>query len=119
MGLVYFGRTKADIGIDIPHEYRVYEVEPNNAQSLALSKGHRYMEVLNCPSLITDMNCETNRETVPKLDRLCSLVENDFHDSKVMIYCFHVEAQKAIAEEMIKLGRKPIILNGACTDDER
>lgn len=117
--LVYFGRTKAEIGIDIPHEYKVFEVEPSNAQSLAISKGHRYMEVLNCPSLIPEMNSETNRKNVPKLERLCSLVEQDFRDSKVMVYCFHIEAQKAIAEEMIKLGRKPVILNGECDDDER
>ena len=119
LGLVYFGRTKADIGIDLPHEYKVYEVEPSNAQSLAISKGNRYMEVLNCPSLVSDMKCKTDRANVPKLDRLCSLVENDFNDSSVMVYCFHIEAQKAIAEEMIKLGRKPIILNGACTDLDR
>lgn len=119
LSLVYFGRTKADIGIDIQHEYKVYEVEPSNEQSLALSKGLRHMEVLNCPSLVPDMNCKTARSTVPKLDRLCSLVENNFHGSSVMVYCFHVEAQEAIAKEMIKIGRKPVILNGSCKDEER
>lgn len=117
--LAYFGRTKKDIGRDIEHQYMVYEIEPNNAQSLALSKGHRYMEVLNCPSLVADMSMETNRQNVPKLDRLCTLVENDLSDSSVMVYCFHLDAQHAIAKEMINIGRKPIILNGACTDEER
>lgn len=118
--LVYFGRCKKDIGMDMPHTYKVYEVEPNNEQSVALSEGKRYMEVLNCPSLIADMKLPTTRKTVPKIERLCQLVENEFSDSQVMIYCFHVEAQEAIAEEMRKIGRKPVILNGSITNtDER
>lgn len=117
--LVYFGRCKSDIGMDMPHIHKVYEVEPSNEQSLALEKGYRYMEVLNCPSLITDINLETSRKTVPKIDRLCQLIENDFSDSKIMVYCFHTEAQEAIANECKKLGRKPVILNGKSKDEER
>ena len=117
--LFYFGRCKADIGMDMPHIYKVYEVEPSNDQSVALSQGHRYMEVLNCPSLIPDLKLETNRKNVPKIERLFQLVENEFSNEKVMIYCFHIEAQKAIAEELRAIGRKPVILNGSCTDDER
>lgn len=117
--LVYFGRCKGDIGMDMPHIHKVYEVEPSNEQSLALEKGYRYMEVLNCPSLVTEMNTETSRKTVPKIERLCQLLENDFSDSKVMVYCFHTEAQEAIANECIKLGRKPVILNGKNKDEER
>lgn len=119
LGLVYFGRCKADIGLDLPHIYKVFEVEPSNDQSLAIAKGHRYMEVLNCPSLIPELHIPTNRKSVPKLERLMQLIENDFASEKVMIYVFHLEAQKAIAEELIKIGRKPIILNGDCKDQER
>lgn len=117
--LVYFGRSKSDIGMDIPHVHKVYEVEPSNEQSMALQKGYRYMEVLNCPSLIPDLHLETNRKTVPKLDRLCNLLETDFADCKVMVYCFHNEAQQAIADECRKLGRNPVILNGQSKDQER
>lgn len=117
--LVYFGRSKSDIGMDMPHVHKVYEVEPSNEQSIALQKGYRYMEVLNCPSLIPDLHLETNRKTVPKLDRLCNLLETDFADCKVMVYCFHNEAQQAIADECRKLGRNPVILNGQSKDQER
>ena len=117
--LIYFGRCKADIGMDMPHIHKVYEVEPSNEQSLALQKGYRYMEVLNCPSLIPEIGINTSRQTVPKIERLCQLIENDFRDSKVMVYCFHTEAQKAIADECRKLGRNPVILNGNNTDAER
>lgn len=117
--LVYFGRSKSDIGMDMPHVHKVYEVEPSNEQSMTLQKGYRYMEVLNCPSLIPDLHLETNRKTVPKLDRLCNLLETDFADCKVMVYCFHNEAQQAIADECRKLGRNPVILNGQSKDQER
>lgn len=117
--LVYFGRSKSDIGMDMPHVHKVYEVEPSNEQSMALQKGYRYMEVLNCPSLIPDLHLETNRKTVPKLDRLCNLLETDFADCKVMVYCFHNEAQQAIADECRKIGRNPVILNGQSKDQER
>ena len=119
LGLVYFGRCKKDVGMDLPHVYKVYEVEPSNDQSVALSKGYRYMEVLNCPSLIPDIHIDTNRKNVPKLERLMQLVENDFADEHIMIYAFHLEAQKAIKEELEKIGRKPVILNGECKDEER
>ena len=117
--LVYFGRSAKDVGKDLPHIYKVYEVEPNSKQSVALSEGHRYMEVLNCPSLIEGIDIPMNRENVPKLDRLCDLVQNEFAGASVMVYCFHLEAQEAIAEEMRKIGRKPVTLNGACKDEER
>ena len=117
--LSYFGRCSADIGMDMPHTYKVYEVEPSNEQTLALAKGYRYMEVLNCPSLVTDMDIKTTRENVPKLDRLIQLVENDFYDQSVMVYCFHNEAQAAIARELKKIGRNPVVLNGKNTDAER
>ena len=117
--LCYFGRCKADIGMDIPHVYKVYEVEPSKAQLKALFKGHRYMEVLNSPSNITDAKIPFDRKSVPKLDRLCELVENDFYDEQVMVYCFHLQAQEKIKLELEKIGRKPVILNGSVGDKER
>lgn len=109
--LVYFARCKADIGLDRPNVYKIYEVDPTRDQQLALME-NRYNEVLNCPSLIPELGIPMNRKNVPKLDKLCELIENDFADSKVMIYCFNIEAQEAIAEEMRNIGRNPLILNG-------
>lgn len=117
--LIYFGRSAKDVGKDLPHIYKVYEVEPTNEMSLGLEKGYRYSELLNCPSLIPEVNIPMTRKTVPKLDRLCDLVQNEFAGSKVMIYCFHLDAQEAIAEEMRKIGRNPVTLNGSCKDEDR
>lgn len=117
--LVYFGRSAADVGKDMPHIYKVYEVTPTNDMCVALQNGHRYNEVLNCPSLIEDINIPMDRAHVPKLDRLCEIVENEFSGVPVMIYCFHLEAQKAIANELEKIGRKVVTLNGSCNDIER
>lgn len=114
--LVYFGRCKKDIGMDLPHIYKVYEVEPTNAMSLGLEKGYRYSELLNCPRLIPDCGIPMDRKNVPKLDRLCELIENDFSQESVMVYCFHLAAQQTIADELAKIGRKPVILNGSITD---
>lgn len=115
--LVYFGRSKKDVGLDLPHIHKVYEVEPSNEQSLALNKGYRYNEVLNCPSLIPDLKIPTDLKHVPKLERLIQIVENEFSDEKVMIYCFHKEAQKEIAKELENIGRKPVILSGDTKDE--
>lgn len=117
--LVYFGRSKKDIGMNTPSIYKVYEVDPTKEMLAAIKGGYRYNEVLNCPSLIPDIKIDFDRKSVPKLDRLCTLIENDFSDSSVMVYCFHLEAQKVIANELIKIGRKPCILNGECNDEER
>ena len=114
--LIYFGRSAKDVGKDLPHIYKVEEVVPTNEMCLGLAKGYRYSELLNCPSLIPDANIPMDRKHVPKLDRLCTLIENEFSDRKIMVYCFHLDAQKAIAEELTKIGRKPVILSGAITD---
>lgn len=117
--LVYFGRSKKDVGLDLPHVYKVNKILPTTEQMMAINKGYRYMEVLNCPSLIPELLMKTTRETVPKIDRLCTIVENEFIDSKIMIYAFHKEAQEAIAKEMIALGKNPVILNGDIDEDYR
>ena len=117
--LFYFGRCKADIGMDMPHIHKVYEVEPSGDQLLAIGQGYRYNEVLNCPSLIPDLNMNTDVKDCPKLARLVDIVDNEFSGQSVMVYCFHIEAQRAIADELKKIGRTPMILNGETPDDER
>lgn len=117
--LVYFGRCKADIGMEIPHQYKVYEVEPSLDQLVAIEQGHRYMEILNCPSMVEELSIPMDRKHVPKLDRLITMIENEFSDSNIMIYCFHTAAQKAIADALTEIGRKPAILNGSVTGDKR
>ena len=117
--LFYFGRCKADIGMDMPHIHKVYEVEPSGDQLLAIGQGYRYNEVLNCPSLIPDLNMNTDVKDCPKLARLVDIVDNEFSGQSVMVYCFHIEAQRAIADELKKIGRNPMILNGETPDDER
>lgn len=110
--LCYFGRCKKDVGMDMPHTYKVYEVEATDIQKAALKTGYRYSEVLNCPENIPDLKIENNRKNNPKLDRLCSLVENDFNEQQIMIYCFHVNAQEALKRELENMGKKCVILNG-------
>lgn len=117
--LVYFGRSKQELGLDKPHIHKVYEIYPSTQQGLALAKGYRYMEVLNSPANIPEINIPFDRKNVPKLDRLCRLVEDEFYDSSIMIYCFHKAAQSVIYNQMIELGRKPVIINGECKDSER
>lgn len=117
--LVYFGRSKAEVGKELPHTYVVYTVEPTTEQSVAMAKGYRYMEVLNSPTNIPEINIPFTRKAVPKLDRLLTLVKEQFDDDKIMVYCFHIEAQEAIAQELRKLGKKVAILNGATPQSER
>lgn len=110
--LVYFGRCKKDVGLDRPNIYKVYEVEPTAAQLNAIKAGYRYNEVLNSPSCIEELKIKDSASTVPKIARVCSLLENDFADSSVMIYCFHIAAQKALKRELDARGRRCVILNG-------
>lgn len=118
--LVYFGRSMKDVGKDLPNVYKIYEVEPTMKMMLTLNSkenNYRYNELLNCPSLIPDAGIPMTRKDVPKLDRLCTLVENEFSGESIMVYCFHKDAQSAIYNEMLAIGRKPVILNGDVTDD--
>lgn len=117
--LVYFGRSKKEVGKELEHKYIVYEVEPTTEQSLAISKGYKYTEVLNCPTHLEDVNIQLNRKEIPKLDRLISLIENEFSGEQIMIYCFHLDAQQVIKQELEAIGRNPIILNGETDDLER
>lgn len=114
--LVYFGRSSKEIFGEVPNVYKTYYVTPTNDMAVALEKGYRYNELLNCPSLIPDVGIGMTRKEVPKLDRLCRLIETEFSDVPVMVYCFHREAQVAIERELKAIGRKPVVLNGEITD---
>ena len=113
--LYYLGRSKTEK----THTYKVYKVIPSNEQMIALSKGHRHMEVLNCPILIPELGIGMTRKYIPKLDKLVILIQKKFIDSKIMIYCFHIEAQKALKEELLKIGRKSEIINGKVKEEDR
>lgn len=110
--LVYLGRSQKQVGLEGENIYKVYTVQPTPAMTQAIAKGYRYPEVCNCPSLLPEIKIGMNRKEVPKLNRLCEIVENDCVDTNVVIYCFNVEAQKAIKKELEALGRKCVILNG-------
>lgn len=114
--LFYFGRPKQN---KIEHNYKVYEVYPTIDQSLAIAKGYRYREVLNSPSNISQININLDRKSVPKLNKLIELLETELYGKSVMVYCFHINAQEAIAEEAKKLGRRVRILNGSTKEEER
>ena len=109
---VYWGRSKKDVGKNLPHVYRAFEVEPTKDQLASIGNGYRYQEVLNCPSLIPQLGIPNGRKTVPKMDRVCKIVEEQYQESKVMIYCWNKEAQRTLAEELEKIGRKPAIIDG-------
>lgn len=114
--LYYFGRPKQVALGESGHTYKVYCVDPTTDQLVAIKRKHRYMEVLNCPSLCEGLDIEFNRKNVPKLDRLINIVENELNDCKIMIYCFHIEAQHVIKRELEAIGKKVMLLNGETKD---
>lgn len=116
---VYFGRSLKDVGMEVGHEYKVYTVQPNPAQTQLIAAGFHGNEVLNCPSLLDEEVTAHNlkplpfdRANNPKLDRLCEIAENELDGVSFMVYCFHIEAQYKIKEELEKIGRKVVIING-------
>lgn len=113
---VYFGRSKKDVGKELPHNYRTLTVTPTKDQKICIGNGYRYQEVLNCPSLIEDIGIETNRKNVPKIDLLLNIISEQYQESKVMIYVWNPKAQEAIAEELRKIGRKPAVIRGGMAD---
>lgn len=113
--LFYFGRYIEDT----KNEYEVHYVYPTIEQQTLIGRGARYQEVLNCPSLVDKeaykMEIPFTIENVPKLKYLIDLVAKN-HDKKIMIYCWHRQAQEFIQREVEKLGRTCAILNGAVND---
>lgn len=105
--LFYLARTiEKDTNI-----YKVYEVEPTIEQSLAINRGNRYNEVLNCPTNL-GIGIKFDRQSNPKLDKLCRVIQDECSGKQVMVYCFNIESQETIARELSAIGRKPVILNG-------
>lgn len=120
--LVYFARSKQmphiseELGHnDADNEYYVREVDPTVDQMLAIDAGYRYNEVLNSPLNVPDAHLKFDRQNNPKLDMLCDIIDKQLQGQLVMIYCFHIGAQYTIKEELEKIGRKPVILNGQDT----
>jgi superfamily II DNA or RNA helicase len=114
LSLVYLTREKKDVSLsEIERRYYVYRIQQSKAQKAAIRHGYRYYEVLNCPSLCPDLNIPTAPDNVPKLRRLIQLVSEDFEARKIVIFAWHVEAQKAIQFYLEQRGRKVAIINGS------
>lgn len=113
--LFYFGRPREES----KHKYRVVEVVPTPHMGLWIARGARYSEVLNCPSLVDGMGIDNSAENVPKLAKLTEMAREEYAGKSIMVYCFHTEAQAAIASELEKIGRKPVILNGSTPQGSR
>lgn len=124
LGLFYLGRSCKELGIERKAVYKIVDVTLSQKQANLISKRYykgRYNEILNCPSLLAnDPNCDIKytREEVPKLNRLIELVE-EYHDKKIMIYAFNTDSHNVIAEELTKIGRKPVIISGKVKKKDR
>jgi len=116
--LFYFGRSIKDTGMKRNNEFKVFSVEPTTEQMAEVKRTGR-QEILNCPTLVEDSKVPFTRDKCPKLDRLLTLCEQDFHDSKIMIYCMYIEAQNRIKEYLEASGKRVCILNGATKQNDR
>lgn len=117
LSYVYLTRKKKDVKASLAERYyETYLIQQTKAQKQAIRLGYRYFEVLNCPSLCTDLEINNNPTDVPKLARLLDLVAEDYEAQKVMVYVWHIEMQSAIKEYLEQIGRKVCILNGATED---
>lgn len=117
---VYFGRSLKDVGMNVDHVYKIYTVQPTPTQTQLISAGFHSNEVLNCPTILDNEQLQKadykplplDRKNNPKLDRLCELAETELDGISFMVYCFHIAAQYKIKEELEKIGRKVVIING-------
>lgn len=112
LSLAYLGRSLKDVGMDVEHTYKVYVVPTSEKQRQAIQSGMAYNEVLNCPSLLPTSGVQFNRTDCPKLDRLCELATSELSGLHFVVYCWHVQAQYKIKEELEKLGLECCVLNG-------
>lgn len=119
LGLIYIGRYMQDN----KNKYRIDEVYPTDQQLVAMAMKMRTSEVLNCPSKIDQSRLknkiEFNETGIPKLKRLKEIIETECIGKKVMVYCFHRDAQDKIIEMLTAIGRKCVILNGSVMNEER
>lgn len=113
--LFYFGRPRAES----KHKYRVVTVAPTPQQMLWIKRKYRYSEVLNCPSAIPEMMVPTNCESTPKLRKLVDMLSQEYAGKQVMVYCFHIGAQEAMADACRYCGRRPVVLNGSTPMKDR
>lgn len=117
--LFYFARSIKEVGMTSDNMYLVSEITPTQEQMKLIKKGYRANEVLNDPSLIPDIELKTTPDDVPKLQRLISLCLSDFRNSKILIYCFHVNAQMTIANILRAAGKNVEIINGNTKDKDK
>lgn len=100
-------------------EYKVYTIEPTVDQLLAINRGNNANIVLNCPSLLEEIGIPTKRETVPKLDFLLTMVETEYKEESIYIYCFNKDAQYELYRELSEVGINVKVLNGETISEER
>lgn len=117
--LVYFGRSKQQLGIGVEHSYKVYVTYPTLQQMFEINKGANYNQVLNCPSLLEKTEVKFDIENVPKLALLLDLVQNEFNGNTILVYCFNVDAIQKIKEECIKVGKRAEAIFGNTTTEDR
>lgn len=117
--LFIFGRYIEDTNL-----YETHYVMPTTLQLMAINSGSRYMEVLNCPTLLEAQAEKKGEElrypvpfdelNVPKLKKLKELLIK-YKGKKIMIYTFHKEAQQKIKDLCTEIGLNSRILNGTIT----
>lgn len=117
--MVYFGRSKQDLGLNIEHKYKVYSTYPTVQQLHEINRGGNYNQILNCPTLLEKTEINFNVKDVPKLAMLLDLLKNEFNGKSVLIYCFNVDAMRVIKEECIRIGKVAEIINGSTPDNDR
>lgn len=119
IGLIYIGRYMTEN----KNKYRIEVVYPTVEQLTAIAMKYRAMEILNCPTKLDQSKLkdkvEFTEDGIPKLKRLKEIVQNECVGKKVMVYCFHRDAQDKIFEILTSIGRHCVILNGSIMHEDR
>lgn len=117
--LRYLARTRDDVGALIKgNAVRVLYVPMTNVQKALERKTTLHQMVADYPTGV-DFTIPYTMETTGKLEALVSLFLGECSGEKVLLYSRFIECQSKIVEELRKVGRKPVILNGSCSTGER
>ena len=116
----YLGREKKDVYMQLPeHNYSLIPVDTSPAQSAILNTSN-YEEVLNSPRTMGITSINFNREDVPKLGKLVEICKDIVgRGESTVVYCWFIEAQRAIQEELKKEGIRAEIISGEVDGSER
>lgn len=120
--LYYFGRASEEVGLVKDHNFQVRLIKPTELQQRCLKrKVASPSAILNNPVGIPQkIGLQFTEEHIPKLKAIIDMIDREFRDKKVFVYCFNKEAQKKIKEGLEKRnGIKCEILNGDIVQDER